>query len=388
MLAGPGGYRDLRPVKIDKASPHNERWLQQLIFDHPRALPVADIEPGFGELIPVAMEVTCSHGRIDNLYLTPRGDIIVVETKLWTNAEARRVVVAQTLDYAAALSSMGYEAFEKAVLAAETRTKKPLSLYALVADHPDVLSEERFTDAVAANLRRAQMLLMAVGDGIHEETRALADLLQSHAGARFTFALVELTPYRLADTDEVLIVPATLLRTTIIERGVIVIDDTRSYVRPVPRALARSTSRGETLTEIEFFQLMASRDPRLPDALRAFIDGLETMHGHHEIARTLRFKLETDDLPRPASLGYIDRTGKVWTDTVALNLPLDAALRYLQRLADIVGGQIVFSGEKRTPSVIMEDRSAPTIERLLPDHCNAWLEAVRELDGSLALAHA
>jgi len=55
---------------------------------------------GHGTLISAAMEVNCGHESIDNLFLTPTGDIILVETKLWSNAEARREVAAQALDYA------------------------------------------------------------------------------------------------------------------------------------------------------------------------------------------------------------------------------------------------------------------------------------------------
>lgn len=385
VVAGPDGYLALTPIRIDKSSPHDERWLQQLIFEHPRALPVADIEPGFGDLIPIAMEITCAQGRIDNLYLTPRGDVVVVETKLWVNAEARRHVVAQTLDYAAALSSMGYEAFEGAVLRSELRIPAK-SVYELVADHPEALAEERFIDAVASNLRRGRMLMLAVGDGIREESRALADLLESHAGAHFTFALIELKPYRLGNTDELLIVPATLLRTTIIERGIVVIDDTRTYVKPASRAQVGPSARGQTLSEIEFFELMAARDPRLPSGLRRFLGELETIHGEYEVARSLRLRIENDALPRGGSLGYIDRHGRLWTDTVALNLPLDPALRYLQQLAELVGGQLAFSGEKRTPSVVLSGGSAPSIDRLIPDHIDGWLAAIRELDEALVLA--
>ena len=77
---------------------HNEKWLQELIHAHPGILPMVDIEPGFGMLIPAALEVPCPHGKIDNLFLTPSGDIVFVETKLWRNTEIRREVVAQTLD--------------------------------------------------------------------------------------------------------------------------------------------------------------------------------------------------------------------------------------------------------------------------------------------------
>src|SRR3546814_9834658 len=82
---------------------HDENWLQTLIHDHPAILPVSDIEPGFGDLIAAAREVPCGHGYIDNLYLTPSGDIVLVETKLWRNSQMRREAVAQALDYVAAL---------------------------------------------------------------------------------------------------------------------------------------------------------------------------------------------------------------------------------------------------------------------------------------------
>jgi hypothetical protein len=85
------------------AGQYDEAWLQQLIFDHPALLPVVDIEPGFGELVAVAREVPCGHGYIDNLYVTRAGEIVLVETKLWRNVQARREVVAQALDYVAAL---------------------------------------------------------------------------------------------------------------------------------------------------------------------------------------------------------------------------------------------------------------------------------------------
>src|SRR3546814_14315520 len=72
---------------------HDENWLQTLIHDHPAILPVSDIEPGFGDLIAAAREVPSGPGYIDNLYLTPPGAIVLVETTLWrhrTRREARR----------------------------------------------------------------------------------------------------------------------------------------------------------------------------------------------------------------------------------------------------------------------------------------------------------
>jgi hypothetical protein len=71
---------------------HDEGWLQALILDNPELLSIAQLEPAFGQPIPVAREVPCGHGYIDNLYITPSGDIVMVEAKLWRNGQARREV--------------------------------------------------------------------------------------------------------------------------------------------------------------------------------------------------------------------------------------------------------------------------------------------------------
>ena len=136
------------------AGTHDEDWLQRLIFDHPEILPISQIEPGFGTIIPAAREVACGNGFIDNLYLTPTGEIVLVETKLWRNLQARREVVAQALDYVSALMAMGFEACGAAV--AKAAGSGQGSLYSLVADQPDVLEEAGFVDAVSNNLARGR----------------------------------------------------------------------------------------------------------------------------------------------------------------------------------------------------------------------------------------
>jgi hypothetical protein len=187
----------------------DEAWLQALIFDHPELLPISRIEPGFGAIVPIAREVACGHGSIDNLYLTPSGEIVLVETKLWRNVQARREVVAQALDYVAALMRMSYSDFEAAVLRARGGGA---SLYAALADALEPLEESAFIDAVSRNLSRGRMLVIVLGDGIRAEAEALAELLQSHAGAHFTFALVELAIWRNVGTGDILPFPVRCRR--------------------------------------------------------------------------------------------------------------------------------------------------------------------------------
>jgi hypothetical protein len=119
-IGGGGGETAIPLERVMLGKGHySGAWLQQLIFDQPDLLPMGMIEPGFGTLIAAAREIRCGHGYIDNLYLTPAGDIVLVETKLWANAQARREVVAQALDYVAALTAMDHCLLEQAVAKAD-----------------------------------------------------------------------------------------------------------------------------------------------------------------------------------------------------------------------------------------------------------------------------
>lgn len=157
--------------KASEPAPFDERWLLHLIMRHPSQLPAAQIEPAFNSLIPICVELPARSGSMDNLFVTPAGDLALVECKLWRNPEARREVVAQIIDYATEISTWTYETLQDLI-----RRTKPLdasddkstqSLYERVAAHGEI-DEVSFHDAVSRNLKRGRFLLLIVGDGIHE----------------------------------------------------------------------------------------------------------------------------------------------------------------------------------------------------------------------------
>jgi hypothetical protein len=94
---------------------HDEAWLQKLIYRFPQLLPVSEIEPGFGSLMPVCMELPTPAGYADNLYITETGNLALAECKLWRNPEARREVITQIIDYAHTLANWSYDELERAV---------------------------------------------------------------------------------------------------------------------------------------------------------------------------------------------------------------------------------------------------------------------------------
>lgn len=348
----------------------DEKWLQALIHEHPAILPVSAIEPGFGAVIPAAREMTCAHGNIDNLFLTPTGEIIFVEAKLWRNPEARRKVVAQALDYIAALMTMSYSQFEAAVLRARGEEG---SLYRLVAGHPDALSEAEFFDAVSRNLRRGRFLVMVVGDGIRQETEALAELLQSHAGAHFTLALVQIALWR-DGADRIIALPDVLARTVMIERGVVVINDKGQIsVQPLP---PRKGSQAQSISGEIFYEALGQHDPALPSALKHFLDRLEPLGVYADLKAALTLRANLPDRAKPVNLGMIEKGGQLWTNYVAGTAPEKAVMAYLARLAGLVGGQVT---RKVQTCVTTNGTSVPRLEQLLPRHIDAWEEAISAL---------
>ena len=359
----------LEPVVLGKGT-HSEAWLQKLIHQHPVLLPVAQIEPGFGKPVAIAMEINCGHGYIDNLFLTPAGDIILVETKLWCNVEARREVVAQALDYAAALASTDYPTFERMVLAALGKPAPP-SLYSLIAEHEDALTEPAFVDAVAFNLRRGRMLVMVVGDGIRREAQLLGQLLQSHAGAHFTFALVEVAIWRDPTTGSQLAIPNMLMQTTMIERGIVRIEQGAAVVVPVP--IGRVDQTAVSISAEIFDEGLAKRGAALPKLLREFAASLEPLGVYVDQRAALNLKVEVG-ANKPLNLGYVQKNGQLWVGS-GLSVVTDAIKsRYLDTLAQTIGG-IVVPG----PSVTTNGSSAPFLDALLPAHAEVWRGAITTL---------
>lgn len=358
---------ELERVRLG-AGVFDENWLQELIHVHPCILPISNIEPGFGDLIAVAREVPCGHGFIDNLYLTPSGDIVLVETKLWRNSQMRREVVAQTLDYVAALGAMPFEAFESAVSQGQHGPKR---LYDLVRDHPEALAEPDFIDAVALNLRRGRMVAIALGDGIRAETELLGSLLQGNAGLHFTFALVEVEIWK-SPVGEFLAVPSTLARTAMIERGVVRIEDGMPVVRPIPQ---EAQSGPQSLTSTDFWEAIAQRNPAWPMAIRSFLKALEPLGLYPDIKASLNLKLDLPDREKPANFGYIAKNGQFWANPAAWTLPERVWRPYFSALAKIVEGTVIDNPGSKY--VAVDGRSAPRVDRLLPGHEEDFVSAIK-----------
>ncbi|MDX6752594.1 hypothetical protein SH611_22570 [Geminicoccaceae bacterium 1502E] len=240
------GVRAVPPIPLQPGGGgaiYDEAWLRDLIFACPESLPLQEVDPSFGPLVPVCRELdTRCAGIADALFINPLGMPTLVECKLWRNTEARRKVVAQILDYARALRRWTFTDLQRE--AARARREQGFDLFAHVAGQgAGDLEQAAFVDCVTPNLGSGRMLLLVVGDGIREGVEAITGDIRGAAGLHFTFGLVEAQIYQLGEGMR-LLQPRVLARTRIVERvvvdvsrvsGVEVLDD-REEDPPTPRA--------------------------------------------------------------------------------------------------------------------------------------------------------
>jgi len=108
----------------------------------------------FANLIPICTVLPTPSGYLDNLLVTPAGDIALVECKPWRNLEARREVIGQIIDYAKDISCWSYEELQQAISRTKPRggldEKTKQSLFEIVSVNGEK-DEASFHDAVARN---------------------------------------------------------------------------------------------------------------------------------------------------------------------------------------------------------------------------------------------
>ena len=213
----------LKPVS---SHDYDEAWLQRLLYRHPEALPIAEIDASFSGLIPLCIEMSTPAGPIDAVYVTPTGKLVLLETKLWRNQESRRKVIVQIIDYAKELPNWDYSLLDAAVRQARkndvtTKGENFPGIAELIARKAPDLVHDRFQDAVTKSLAKGDFLLLIAGDGIREGVGAIAQYLDKNGSLHFTFGLIECAIYVAPDGVRY-VQPRVLVQTKTIERTVFI----------------------------------------------------------------------------------------------------------------------------------------------------------------------
>ena len=321
-----------------------ESRLQRLIYEHPEVLPVAEIDETFGPVLPIGREVATSAGPIDVLLASPSATLTIVETKLWRNPQARREVVGQILDYAAAVATWSYEHLDSIVHEHRGEPLWDLMKNSTVPDAP--ADEALFIDTMTRNLANGRFMLLIVGDGIRAGLERMVDYVQASPQLQFTLALSELRIFERSGTQERLVIPSVVARTTEVTRAIVevsVAPETSVKVEvavPGPNSPEPEPHRARFLRRLD-----AATSPEL----RSFVEHLIS-----EYERDPRFRIEgkqssvmikrrrlASGAPHLTLLG-ISSDGSVfigWLDQqlAKYGFPRDLAARYSNDTAAIAG---------------------------------------------------
>ena len=264
----------------------NEAWLQALIEETPSILPTGEIGAEYAPLLCIGREVPVgsgdTKGYIDNLYITPAGHLVIVETKLWRNQESRRTVVAQIIDYAkelrrwdaemldAVAGDYFYQKFGQKFRVIDAMAREGLLSFSDEAD---------FTDAVNDRLAAASFLLLIVGDGIRSNVLELAEFLNENTALSFNLELVEIEIYQL--DDGVVVVPNLLTKTSVVERR-IQSSSSGLYILPPSGTspVGHITYKSKPiLSRRDFIETFASRGGYDPDRVTEFLCDMDSVDG-------------------------------------------------------------------------------------------------------------
>lgn len=388
-LEGDSRSRRLRrvPLKsLDHQNRYDEAWVQDLVFRHPEILPVDELDPAFGGLVPVCREMPTTAGPIDALFVNEDGLLTLVECKLWRNPEARREVVGQILDYAKELSSWSYEDLTRAVGGRGAQSPNPL--FDQVREHAEV-DEVDFVDRVSRNLDKGNFLLLIVGDGIREGVENITHFLQRHAGLHFTFGLVELAVFEAPENEPgYLVQPRLLARTTEIERAVVTVERGVQIDEPEDQRIShRQAGKKGSISEEEFYEELRGASPQAAKLLPAFLQRCEELGLTITRRRSIILNWISPNGDKH-NFGTFMPDGTLRTNYVAWKTDEvghpELGEQYLDEMAQLFqGGSVRRRGLNWTWKVVVNDRD-PDVTTLLADHQDEWLQLIETLIAGLS----
>ena len=339
-----------RTALAQRNSERDEKWLQELLFAHPELIPVSEVNPGATRFIPICRELAIPKvgGSVflDLFGLTPEGQLVLVECKLWRNPQARREVIAQALEYASLLRRWSYSDLTVR-LQGKLDTKTPNPLYDVLHAAGGSLTETDLHDRIARSLRMGDFIVVIAGDGIREDVQAITDHLNQNSGMATNLALIEFQVWEGGE-GETVVIPHVPMRTEVLTHRVYLGQDDAPLTIEPERA---QESRTEAIIDPEGAQR------READAAfwRSFIEAVRFDHPEQSAPRRGGFGWAKIPMPEPVTWLTAFRTAKgdagIFTrlkdaDGRALYEALDDAA---EQLNDEIGVPIILRADTEDP---------------------------------------
>lgn len=273
VIVSDNGIKQLQRIPLSSKT-FKESWLQELLEKSPETLPTGYVDSIFAPLAFVAREVEVESGYIDNLYISAKGYIVIVETKLWRNPESKRQVVGQILDYAKDVSKWNYEKLDSVYK--EYNKGKTLFSQMIENGFYEVEDESYFIDVVEKNIQASRFLLMIVGDGIREDVAKMSEFLNSSVSMQFQFALCELEVYEL-ENGKRLVVPQLTTKTKVITRTLVnSVTQSDTPITPPEESSKPKSPKKEVIASLEeWADNISSKNSKInPDEIISFVNDM------------------------------------------------------------------------------------------------------------------
>lgn len=186
--------------KIDQSNFTKEDCLQQYIHENPESIPIYELNED-KRLFIIQREFPTNSGPIDALAIDQDGDIYIVETKLFKNPD-KRTVVAQALDYGAALwkHSGSFSSFFETLNNACQLTfsmdleKKVMDFFKLNSDQAVSLF-----DNMEHNLDKGNLKFVILMDSLDERLKDL--IVYVNQNSQFDIYAVQIEYYKFEDYE-------------------------------------------------------------------------------------------------------------------------------------------------------------------------------------------
>jgi hypothetical protein len=241
---------------VEESSVPTEAVLHDVLRRNPELVPATDI--GFGRMVTVGFETNLVSGAADLILMDDGGRLCLVEVKKQGNTDTRRVV-AQVMDYAAALWGKTLEEFEREVLRPRLGQDDPRSLREFVVGELLQSSDDiedaadRLLESLSETLRSGDFTLVVAAPEIPEGVVRVMEYLN---GRGLTIYGLEVS-FFAGDIEA--FVPRIVVRPTIGAR------------------IAGRDSRADTRASIEPETYFDTLPDAVTDLVRAFIDEIPTI---------------------------------------------------------------------------------------------------------------
>lgn len=181
--------------KLEKSDFEKEDYLQDYIHNNPESIPIYEIQED-KKLFVAKREFPTNAGPIDALAFDKDGDIYIVETKLYKNPD-KRTVVAQSLDYGAALWKHLNDFNEfTSILDQEIQKNFNLTFQEKIEQFFDMDSEqsELMLDTIRRNLNEGNIKFVILMDSMDERLKDL--IIYVNQNSQFDIYAVQLEYYK------------------------------------------------------------------------------------------------------------------------------------------------------------------------------------------------